>query len=383
MKKITSFSIRLDDSRESGKVTHNNAMQPASETKKTPWFLRFAPGAILRKNGIIAVIALATVLTPISAMAAGKIVVFILGWGAGQVLTEAKEALKRKFLNGELKKASASVNGAYWRSNSYSYKKTGDDSNAFGFPDAYRDVQASQGDELFGTARGTADGVALEETSAENILKKQGRYTIISAHGVAVNNDGDRVLVKHITARKDSFSWAKDKALRITRLNNDDDSFEWDDDAWITHTWTRHVGSHMLRSYFRDPNVPPVPQLGAEGSDADGTKHYWATVKWDRYFVNRDATRSSKRVRYGRVKFKAFKSERKLVQLCYPNQVIENQHVSASIGRQVENRPKQIRKRKQYSTGIDGSIWLWDYSTTNRLYTVHIDGGDLYGNGKN
>ena len=30
----------------------NNAMQTASHTKKTPWFLRFAPGAILRQRGL-------------------------------------------------------------------------------------------------------------------------------------------------------------------------------------------------------------------------------------------------------------------------------------------------------------------------------------------
>ena len=354
-------------------------MQPASETKKTPWHLRFAPGAILRKKAIIAIIAVVALLTPISAVAAGKIVVFIIGWTAGQVLTEAKEALKRKFLNGELKKASASVNGAYWRSNSYKYTKTGDGSDDFGFPQGYRNVSASQGDELFGKARGTADGVALEEAYAENLLKKQGRYTAVRAHGTAVNADGDEVLIMHIRARKDSFEWAKSKTLANIRKHYDDASYGWDADKWIIHTETRHVGSHMLRSYFRDPNVPPVPQLGAEGSDADGTKHYWATVKWDRYYVRRDATKSPKRIRYGRVKFKAFKSQRKLVQLCYPNQVIENQHVSASIGRQVENRPGTIRKRKQYSTGIDGSIWVWVYTTTNKLYTVHIDGGDLYG----
>ena len=39
---------RLDNSSGIGQDNPNKAMQPASETKKTPWHLRFAPGAILR-----------------------------------------------------------------------------------------------------------------------------------------------------------------------------------------------------------------------------------------------------------------------------------------------------------------------------------------------
>ena len=51
------FTKPLDDSNGSIKVNHNNAMQLASQTKKTPWHLRFAPGAILRQIGL-AVLAL-------------------------------------------------------------------------------------------------------------------------------------------------------------------------------------------------------------------------------------------------------------------------------------------------------------------------------------
>ena len=51
------FTKPLDDPNGSIKVTHNDAMQLASQTKKTPWHLRFAPGAILRQIGL-AVLAL-------------------------------------------------------------------------------------------------------------------------------------------------------------------------------------------------------------------------------------------------------------------------------------------------------------------------------------
>ena len=54
---------RLDNSSGIGQDNPNKAMQTASETKKTPWHLRFAPGDILR-NGLIAAIAVVAVLTP-------------------------------------------------------------------------------------------------------------------------------------------------------------------------------------------------------------------------------------------------------------------------------------------------------------------------------
>ena len=44
------FTKPLDDPNGSIKVNHNNAMQLASQTKKTPWFLRFAPGAMNLKE---------------------------------------------------------------------------------------------------------------------------------------------------------------------------------------------------------------------------------------------------------------------------------------------------------------------------------------------
>ena len=46
----------LDESTGSIKVTHNNAMNANEQSTKTPWFLRL-PEAILRKNGLLAVLA--------------------------------------------------------------------------------------------------------------------------------------------------------------------------------------------------------------------------------------------------------------------------------------------------------------------------------------
>ena len=52
----------LDESTGSIKVTHNNAMNANEQSTKTPWFLSFAPGAILRQIGLIAVLAVVTLI---------------------------------------------------------------------------------------------------------------------------------------------------------------------------------------------------------------------------------------------------------------------------------------------------------------------------------
>ena len=54
----------LDDSNGIAEIESNKAMNANDPSPKTPWFLRFAPGAILRKNGLIAVLAITTLLTP-------------------------------------------------------------------------------------------------------------------------------------------------------------------------------------------------------------------------------------------------------------------------------------------------------------------------------
>ncbi len=155
MKKTFFFPNRLDDSRESVKDSPNNEKQAAEQPPKTPWFLRIQEALDLRglaravglgflcgeptentqpekksplkrqginKKAIIAILALATVLTPVSVLAVHPIVVFLIGWASDQTLTTAKQATIDKWL--AVKKATASVNGAYWVSNSYSYNGT-------------------------------------------------------------------------------------------------------------------------------------------------------------------------------------------------------------------------------------------------------------------
>ncbi len=101
-----------------------------NSSKKTPWHLRFAPGAILRKSGLIAVLALTgliTALTPIQTQAGWKLVVdTITSWLIGKSLDAATTALLRA--NGGITitdaspRANAIVNGADWLSNEWTYK---------------------------------------------------------------------------------------------------------------------------------------------------------------------------------------------------------------------------------------------------------------------
>ena len=102
----------------------------SNSSKKTPWHLRFAPGAILRKSGLIAVLALTgliTALTPIQTQAGWKLVVdTITSWLIGKSLDAATTALLRA--NGGITitdaspRANAIVNGADWLSNEWTYK---------------------------------------------------------------------------------------------------------------------------------------------------------------------------------------------------------------------------------------------------------------------
>ena len=360
----------LDNSSGIGQDNPNEAMQTASETKKTPWFLRFAPGAILRKKAIIAIIAVVAVLMPVSALAVHPIVAFLYGWGAGQTLTTAKQALINRYLNA--KQATASVNGAYWSRNYYRYSLTGDGAVDLTAPYSYRSIIARQGHELTGTASGTRDGVAMEEEEAENYLQTQGRYTVVSASGWAENDDEDTILVMWMIAREDYFSKLKDKTLATLRELYDDPSYEWKDDLWIKHTSRRIVGNHRMVSDFDDSNVPKIAKLGDPGPTE--TQSYIGTVEWDMRRVERSGRRSSSEVMWREVKFRSYRDHRRSIKLCEKNQLIEYPHISASIARQIENRPK--RTYRWVNSPAGGNVIG---STTNRLYVIHVAGDDLYG----
>ena len=91
--------IKIDRANCAAEYASKEEATMRNSSKKTPWHLRFAPGAILRKKAIIAILALATVLSPISAIAVHPVVAFLYGWAAGETLGEAKQALMDHYLS--------------------------------------------------------------------------------------------------------------------------------------------------------------------------------------------------------------------------------------------------------------------------------------------
>ena len=361
---------RLANSSGIGQDNPNKAMQTASETKKTPWHLRFAPGAILRKKAIIAIIAVVALLTPVSAMALHPVVVFLLGWTAGQTLTAAKQSTIDKWL--AVKKATASVNGAYWVSNSYSYNLTaGDDYYPFG-SNTTTNLQATQGHEIDDDPSGTENGVAISEERAESLLEVQGWYARIDFSGLAVNDDGEEVWVIWMSSRGDKFSEVKKKGIEGIRKLEDDDSYEWDNDWWVKSTIIRKVGNHKMVSEYNDPNVPKVPELATPGPTS--TKYYWATVAWTEHAIDMYGQAGPGEPDKRRVRFRSHRTSPRRRELCHLNQIIKDQHISAGIARKIEQRTTRVWGPRGTWRGIK-SGWI----TKHRLYVVHANEGDIYG----
>ena len=123
--------INLDRAIGAGENASKQEATMRNASIKTPWRLRFAPGAILRKKGIIAILAItgiAAALTPIQTQANPRkwLVETIASWGIGKTLDAATTALLRA--NGGVTitdtspRANAIVNGADWLSNEWTYK---------------------------------------------------------------------------------------------------------------------------------------------------------------------------------------------------------------------------------------------------------------------
>ena len=165
-----------------------------NSSKKTPWFLRFAPGAILRKSGIIAVLAITcivTSLTPVQTKAAIFTIDMITSWAVGEGLTAAKNALLAA--NGGTNKASlarlsptakAVANTAYWLSNSYDYTHKEDEWNSDTFrwkgnwtttTENARQLRQDNNESLSGT---NYDGTAMTQAEAKgHLFHSKASYT--------------------------------------------------------------------------------------------------------------------------------------------------------------------------------------------------------------
>lgn len=257
-------------------------------------------------------------------------------------------------------------------SNSYSYNLTaGDDYYPLG-SNTTTNLQATQGHEVDDEPSGTENGVAISEERAESLLEVQGWYARIDFSGLAVNDDGEEVWVIWMTARGDKFSEVKKKGIEGIRKLEDDDSFEWDNDWWVKGTTIRKVGNHKMVSEYNDPNVPKVPELATPGPTS--TKYYWGTVAWTEHPIDMYGQAGPSVDRDRSVRFRSHRTSPRRRELCNLNQIIKDQHISASIARKIEQRSK--RTFRWINSPAGGNVIG---STTNRLYVVHVAGDDLYG----
>ena len=329
-----------------------------------PWFLRFAPGAILRKKAIIAILAVVAVLTPISAMAVHPVVAFIYGWAANETLSAAKQGLINRYLNAKM--ATASVNGAYWRYNRHKSERILANGTVI------RSDLAVQWDELDGTPTGwhywpRYGTRTMDEETASSYLTNQERSKIVIASGVAENDNGDTAWAIGIRAREDSFEEVASQSLDRIRRNEKDSTYEWKDDLWVKTRWTSWVGSHKMKSVFNDPNVPKISQLGDKGPRE--TQTYAGTVYWDKLDIDMWGRAHNRERKKLPVSFLAYKDNSRWRTLCKNNQAIESPHITASITRKIVNRPGTIRVTRVWPLGIT----TWRNVTTNKLVVVHID----------
>ena len=176
-----------------------------------------------------------------------------------------------------------------------------------------------------------------------------------------------------MTARGDKFSEVKKKGIEGIRKLEDDDSFEWDNDWWVRGTTIRKVGNHKMVSEYNDPNVPKVPELATPGPTS--TKYYWATVAWKKHDIDMYGLAGPSVDRDRSVRFRSHRTSPRRRELCNLNQIIKDQHISAGIARQVEQRSKHIYGK---IPGILGT-YRYGWSRTNWLSIVHVKESDLYG----
>ena len=88
-------------------------------------------------------------------------------------------------------------------------------------------------------------------------------------------------------------------------------------------------------SEFNDPNVPKIDELGHPGP-SDETKHYWGTVYWTAYEIDRLGNAGPGIDKDRRVRFRSHRKSPIRRQLCELNQIIKGQHINASITRQLK-----------------------------------------------
>ena len=273
-----------------------------NSSKKTPWHLRFAPGAILRQSGIIAVLAIATALTPIQTQANPWkwLVETITSWAVGKSLDAATEALLRAnggiTLTSASPTANANVLGANWLSNEWTYKY--EVQPEVDGPWETQIESASMGHQQEPkTARGThLDGTAM--TQAEAVAEMDhGRYSTRTVRFEIFDDNGyfDDVYASARTDWINAFVNRRFRGLRDFYRTNSPPVMTgviWPEGTitlgpiWEIGTGTMNVGSYEMVSKFKNPsgNIA-LSKADADDPDAD---EYKGTLYWQYYKVEYD-----------------------------------------------------------------------------------------------
>ena len=368
MKQID-HQINLDRAVDAGDNASKEAMQPASETKKTPWHLRFAPGAILRKKAIIAILAIGAALTPIQTEAAGSgvgaVVEFFLSWAAGETLNTAKNSILAT--NGGTNKtplarlsptAKAVANTAYWLSNSFEQITKEDEwdfanqrwtGNWTTTTESASQLREDNNESLSGR---WANGKAMTQAQAKrSLLRAKVSY---KWHKFEVFYSSDSVYVDDywVYARADAIE--KQKAKHIKHLTEILGEAVYAGHAFEQQTTTYNVGSYEMESKFE--NITGHSALSQKSKNADAND-YEGTVYWTYNNTNEDGTSVYPGEETSSdYEFKSYKPDSSWVEdLC-------KEHQSLSVAPEINNTARREFQNQAYkkwvfvSGGVSGNL---------------------------
>ena len=390
MKTTTSFQNRLDNSSGIGQDNSNGTMQTASETKKTPWHLRFAPGAILRKSGIIAVLAVVTLLvqapveqaqaadsptpeiapaglsnydvilrhllvpaTPPAAVIkkavlhVGTYLVCAVGeWYIGKTLDSLTQAEIDKAAG---QSATCGIEWVKWEENSH--EKTTYTAPWFaraisggGSSGGTYTRSARQGRQDT-TASGTwEDGSAMTGADAFYYLRHARTSTVRCTYEIINSNNRRRHL--SFKAREDSLNSMKAKAIQDERARTGDSSWRYGR-LGRKQTFKSNVGSYGINSDFDDP-FPVYEKLAEPGSD-EKARSYEVTATWIMCPIKPNARcgttrpmrkvwKKGKRDSKGDYYFPSYKDNYVPFDFCESNESIANIQCDDSVTRKIVDR---------------------------------------------
>lgn len=396
MKETTSFQNRLDDSSESGKVIHNNAMQSASQTTESPATAKKSP---LTRNrlgliGLTFLLVMGILLMPIrvtqnEAKAAEPLTVTTIAVQLGKFLVlvaatwfveKALDAATQKDLedNGGITlptglnaiEARAWVDGAKWIGASYTETTASDawdsDNQRWTGNWTTNKVTASQGDYFETNPVGTKDGKAMTARMAKSYLTG-AKYTLKTVYmEVFFSEDNVWACDAGATAREDCLEEAKATALAwlrefygedvyfghefetITTVYNVEDykmKGQWDDDGWSSlghgDAVDKDADEYEGLLYWK------YQEVGPSGYTGGYTEFGWG----DDTFVEKEEK--------GReiIVFASYTPEIEYHPACGQNQrLTEEPHISDDINRTFEDRVKSYKEVEVSSES--GMIYL-------------------------